>query len=246
MTPPPPSGSFLHVVFAGVVPREGGDAETTEDCFAIAHHDGFLRASVADGAGDGIFADRWAQLWAENWVSNNRVCLAQLRRLWRESFSDKPLPWHMQARAAHGAALAYIGVHVLPSGEWSASGIGDCMLFQVGEGKVGRTFPYCHVDDFPDLPLLLHTNPIPGDYNTELEGRHSAEGTLKHGDELLLMSDALAYWFLKETSENKNPYNWLSHLSTPETFRERVRQLRMSSRLKDDDTTLVHLRYVGD
>ena len=233
---------FVSVLFAGVAPREGSTAAVAEDAFAVRRDDsGEFWAAVADGASDGIFAERWAALLTEQWVSAGEIALPPLeplRKQWRERALREPLPWHIAARAAQGAGAAFLGVAISQDGTWKALAAGDSVLIQLRGESVIAAFPIERFEDFPDFPLLLHTDPARSATTPQ-----TASGKWEIGDELLLMTDALAAWFLREAAQSKNPQIWFVSIASVGTFGERLRQLKTSGRLRDDDATLVHLGF---
>jgi len=234
----------VEAIFCAVAEQTGGSSDTAEDAYAIRRgEDGIFRAAIADGASDGIFSRFWAEILTQAWLPERTASLPPLeplRQRWREKAAEKPLPWNMAARLAQGAAAAFLGVAISPDGVWQAVAVGDCLLAHLRQDKsLALSFPFTSVNDFPDLPLLLHTDPV---RSAETQ-KWTMKGTLEEGDELLLMTDALAHWYLQETGRGEKPGVWFEKISPPETFAHRLRHLRTSQRLRDDDATLVRLRY---
>jgi hypothetical protein len=245
---------FIRVCFAGSLPKEGQAPETNEDCFVVIYGDGVdpagaLRAAVADGASESLFARRWAELLAQAYCDAPGPGVAlpplePLQREWHAHAARAALPWHAQIKQARGAAAALVGVTIHPPGEesgwlWEAVAVGDSCLFVVrGGARLIVSFPLTHSDGFAGLPRLLHTT---READRGCIDPHRAQGRLEGDDDLFLMSDALAAWFLREAEQGREPWRWFAGLSDGETFAERVRQLRTGGRLRDDDVTLVHL-----
>ena len=239
-----PAPDFVTVLFAGVVPRDGSDAATAEDKFAVTMGAESFRAAVADGASDGVFADLWADLLTQAWAASDSLALAPLeplRRAWRMRASEAPLPWHLAARAAQGAGATFLGVRLAVNETWEAIAAGDSVLIQLRDGVIVAAFPVTRSEDFPEIPLLLHTDPA----RSAEGGAQIIAGRWRIGDEMLLMTDALAAWFLREAAAEKEPHIWFAHLASSEAFADRIRQLRNSGRLRDDDVTLIHLRFTS-
>lgn len=237
---------MLVVRFTGALPREGQTAESCEDRFAVRWlPDGGLRVAVADGASSTLFSGLWAELLTDAFVSaeSGDAILPEipfLRQQWFERVTQTPLPWHQQTQLSLGAAAAFIGVVIMPSGLWKAVAVGDCALFQVREETCIEAFPAESAQDIAQLPALLRTH---GGlhYTGEEAGRHVREGTLRANDRLFLVTDALAGWFLEEMERKREPWNWLDDIRDLRNFQRRVTQLHGLNRLKDDDKTLIQI-----
>jgi hypothetical protein len=76
------------------------------------------------------------------------------------------------------------------------------------------------------------------------QGSYQA-GTWLPGDHFLLMTDALAEWFLRQC-EAGSPVEATAHILLPDdqnAFASRIEELRESQGLRDDDVTLLHLHF---
>ncbi|GAB4465032.1 MAG: hypothetical protein OHK0029_35410 [Armatimonadaceae bacterium] len=234
----------MHLLFAARIPKRGEPEETCEDRFAVAGEP-VLCAAVSDGASSGIFAGEWAQILAEGFVRHAMTGEAELpsldpfREEWQRQTGSTLLPWYMQAKRTEGAAAALVGVTFDNAKmRWSVVAVGDCCLFQWRDGVLLTAFPVQRPGDFDSTPPLLHTDPT-------RSGEHLIRqdtGTYADGDEFLLMSDALAAWFLNEIERGRDPMVWLAKLATAKDFSDRITTLRDSNRLRNDDVALIHLR----
>jgi hypothetical protein len=235
------------LVFSASIPKDG---EIVSEDYGLAQEtESVFRAAVADGATNSFLSGYWAELLCQHYCQSGKDSvrslsdLNALRATWRQYAISQPLPWYMQEKLKAGAAAAFVGITLYPSDErWEAVAIGDCCLFQLRDKQLLTTFPVERSEDFGAIPILLHTDPA---HRGEIYTR-ATEGTFQAGDTFYLMSDALAAWFLRECEHGREPWNWLTDLKgndgIPE-FTRRICSLRESGRLKNDDTTLVHLRY---
>jgi hypothetical protein len=204
--------------------------------------------AVADGASSTLFSGLWAELLTNAFVSvesgdSPLPEIASLRQQWFERVTRTPLPWHQQTQLSLGAAAAFIGVVIAPSGLWKAVSVGDCALLQVREGTCIKAFPAQHTQDIAQLPALLRTHGSLH-YTDEEAEIQVAEGNLLVNDRLFLVTDALAGWFLEEMERKREPWNWLDDIRDSQNFQRRVTQLRHLNRLKDDDKTLIHIGWM--
>jgi hypothetical protein len=229
--------------FSGSLPKQGESDTSCEDRFALSESP-LVRATVVDGASDGIFVSEWADLLAHWFLTlptlDNEftASLSAIRQQWAEQTSMTPLPWYMQAKRRQGAAGALVGIQFTTERGWLAIAVGDSCLFQMRGNSLITAFPVETADDFNSIPPLLHTDP-------QRSGERYARkltGTFHTGDTFYLMSDALAAWFLREWEQGRNPTQWLGETLTKTSFAERIKVLRESGRLRNDDTTLVLLR----
>jgi len=73
----------------------------------------------------------------------------------------------------------------------------------------------------------------------------TVEGELQEKDRLLLMTDALAQWFLAEAEMGRRPWAALAKVTTPEQFAAYIDCLRAGGALRNDDVTLVSVEVAA-
>src|SRR5262249_40427962 len=126
---------------------------------------------------------------------------------------------------------------------WRALAIGDGCLFVVRAGKLTRAFPLERSEQFSNRPSLLSSK---ARANAGVwDEVATVEGELQVSDRLLLMTDALAQWFLVETEMGRRPWAALAKLTTPEQFSAFIDCLRAGGALRNDDVTLVNLEVAA-
>ena len=126
---------------------------------------------------------------------------------------------------------------------WRALAVGDSCLFVVRSGKVERAFPLARAAEFNNRPLLL-SSVARANQQVWNEVRVD-EGELHARDQLLLMTDALAQWFLAEAELGRRPWAALARAGTLEAFCAFVDLLRHGGALRNDDTTLVRVEVAA-
>lgn len=182
-------------------PKRGSSEAEYEDAVAVNVPAGATaRFAVADGASESSFARIWAELLVRGYVSGvlTDECLvgslAPLQSVWSAAIAERPLPWHAIEKVRAGAFAALVGLSVAPDGRWSAVAAGDCCLFQLRCGALVRSFPLTISTEFGIRPVLIGSNPA---RNAGLvEHVRTVAGECRAGDRFLLMSDALAQYFL--------------------------------------------------
>jgi Protein phosphatase 2C len=232
-------------------PKSGNSVEEYEDAWAHrqTRTPAGLRVAVADGATESSFAKLWAVLLAESYVRSELAgaeFLARLqpaRRLWRRRLAGRPLPWFASEKAGQGAFAAFLGLQIdAHTNRWTALAVGDCCLMQVddvGEGmRVLTAFPLQESSQFTMSPYLIGSR---SDGEPPHERIQISKGSLRDGDMLLLATDAVAAWLLKQHEAGRPLWKWLYRkLRTPESFAAMVAYGRKHG-LRNDDFTLVRV-----
>lgn len=236
MPPPAPTVTSRHLV----VSKRGEDAES-EDAAAVRSDVWPVRAAVADGATESVFAGRWAEMLVEGMVEREPTPQALVEALpdWQSRWQaavggrDPSAPWYVQAKVAEGAFATLLGLELQRDGRWRSITVGDGGLFQLRDGAVQTVWPTADPDAFTNRPALLPSRsdrPVPAPETTS--------GDWRLGDTFLLATDAVAAWLLRIGPAQAR--NW-----TVDTFRAAVRSARAEGTLRTDDATLLLLELEG-
>ena len=227
-------------------PKSGHAATEYEDAYAVSPD--ALRIAVADGASETSFARQWAELLVQGFVHEAPTVVAltdwvaPLRAAWGEAQKGKATAWYSEAKARDGAFSSLLGLAI--EGErWRALAVGDSCLFIVRAGKLERSFPFTRAAQFNNSPMLVSS--VAKGQGQMADAATTAEGELQTGDRLLLMTDALAQWFLVEAEMGRRPWGALAKLTTPEHFTNWLDLLRGGRALRNDDVTLVCLEIAA-
>lgn len=225
-----------------LAPKRGHRLEEIEDALAGDPVSG--RFAVADGAAETVCSKDWAELLVQGFVEQElpdperwRDWLAPLRRKWWDEIAQRPLPWFAEHKLEHGAAAAFVGLHVRPDGEFEAVAVGDCCVFQFRERNLVSVFPCTSADEFSNRPTLV------GSRGTENEPPLlRTTGRWEPGDGFLLASDAVSQWLLSRvdrTPETLLAIRALLRLhSDAERLTAELNLLREAEHLKNDDVAL--------
>jgi hypothetical protein len=224
--------------------KDGHSPEEYEDAFAAAE----CRFAVADGASEASFAGDWARLLAEGFVAaegkpwQGLDWLRPLRQRWAAAVDGRALPWYAETKREAGAYATLLGLALQPSagknpGTWQALAVGDSCLFHTRGGRVLAAFPLERSTAFGSQPPLLGSRPGAQEPQSE-----QARGRYRRGDRFLLMTDALAQWFLAEDEQGACPAEEVGGLlaaADPEAaFADWVGG-RRGKGLRNDDVTLL-------
>jgi len=217
-------------------PKHGHSADEYEDAFAADPQ--ASRFAVADGASESSFAGLWARLLVEGFVHPVPNWLEAARRNWAARVDGQALPWYAEAKRDDGAFATLLGL-VLTEGHWHGLAVGDSCLFQVRQDRLIEAFPLRRSADFGNRPRLIGSRPPAG---AGREAHAEGQGAWQSGDRLLLMTDALAHWFLRRHEAGDRPWQELAPFAAgPEAnaaFAEWVEGRRRSDGLRNDDVTL--------
>ncbi|HKI34016.1 MAG TPA: protein phosphatase 2C domain-containing protein [Gemmataceae bacterium] len=219
------------------LPKRGNAADEYEDAFAADSPAG--RFAVADGASESSFAGLWARLLVEGFVRPAPGWLDAARRSWAAGVGGQPLPWYAEAKRDDGAFATLLGL-VVGDGRWHALAVGDSCLFQVRQDRLIEAFPLRRSAEFGNRPLLIGSRPpVAPASEVRAEGR----GGWQPADRFLLMTDALAQWFLRRHEAGDRPWEELTRLPTKpdasDAFATWVEERRRHDGLRNDDVTLV-------
>jgi hypothetical protein len=225
------------------LPKRGNAPEECEDAFAGDPAAG--RFAVADGASESAFAGAWARVLVEACVATPErwsSWLQSAQARWQAQFEHQDMPWFVEGKFAEGACATLLGVAVDPPAKaqprsWKARAVGDCCLFHVRQGSLLGAFPVTRSTDFDNQPALLSSRS-----RAPRIRRQRMTGDWQDHDSLLLMSDALAQWFLLAIETGRRPWEALSSLQTEKDFAQAIEELRDQKELRNDDVTLLTIR----
>jgi hypothetical protein len=153
------------------------------------------------------------------------------------------LPWYAEIKREQGAFATLLGLGVrAPTGKrrggWRAVAVGDSCLMHIREGRCLLSFPVQKSADFNNEPRLISSRD--GDARPE-----RGLGSWKAGDRLLLMTDALAQWFLQTHEAGGDPWEPVALALAADdpqaAFADWIAELREREELRNDDVTLLEI-----
>ena len=231
------------------------------------------RFAIADGATDSAFSRAWADTLARQFVAagspwrGSEVAdtlsewLAPLQAAWRTSIPWDQLPWYLEEKAGLGAFTTLLGLELEPfqaepndgtvslkpsagMAAWHAVALGDSCLFHWRRDLLLTAFPLDHSTAFGNRPYLIGSQP---DRNADLPGFcRRASGLCRPDDQFLLATDAIAQWLLREFEQGRWRAGELLAAEDQGSFISLISELRESEGLRNDDTTLLHIRVGHD
>ncbi len=241
--------------------KKGNKPEEYEDASAYDSGEPVTLVAVSDGATDAFESRYWSRALVDQFVKqppepDPQVLLEWLEAPiegWRGYIQWEQLAWYAEEKARRGSFATLLGmnfqwVQVVPGEDdasvvhWRALSVGDVCLFQFREDTLVTAFPVQHSEEFGTTPALLSTRL---DYSRKtVEELKVGEGDARIGDVLLVMTDALAAWFMRDVEAGQKPWQTLLAL-TSESFVEFVEHLRQGGEMRNDDVTLLIARVEG-
>ena len=214
-----------------------------------------FRAATADGATEASFSGRWALNLAAAYhngtlsSSHFRRRLPALAAQWDADLPKHSLPWYALDKLARGAFSSLLGITLSDAGdgengEWTALAVGDSCCFQTRGDFLLAAFPIASAKQFDNHPALISTDAAANAVLSSAAKRH--KGTWRVGDRFLVMTDALALWFMTSVEEGDRPWTILHefHTDQKEEFSTWVSEEREGNRMHNDDTTLIRIDLV--
>jgi len=244
---------FEHRTFS--LARDARHPGENQDAWALDAVRGI--AAIADGVSATLFAGRWAQLLVEGAVADPPAVdggsgfsdwLAERRSVWRSEIDPSTLAWHQKPKLARGAAATLLWLELSPSADHPGQfhlqcyAVGDCCLFHVAGAQVRRAFPIEYSQGYGTDPM--HISSVRGSDPAALP-LHTLTDCCAPGDLLVLSTDAIAVWALKELESGSRPPWELFWSLTPDDWCAQIECLRADDRLRYDDTTVVLLRIAS-
>lgn len=235
-----------------LLPKRDSRPSECED--AIGSNLSLLRFAVSDGATEGFDSRRWAHYLAAAWA-----CVPQLdldlsllhshvealgQRLSRKHHGVS-LPWYLEEKASQGAFAAFVGLHIQPSGTWEAIAVGDCCLVHLNEHYF-YSFPLSAPDEFSSRPVLIPS--LIDKYKPCDEAVRLSRGTTQPGDRFLLMSDAIASWYLGTRIANLDLLRDFTNAidsADKSALVDLVRRERADHHLRNDDVAILSVRVLS-
>jgi hypothetical protein len=210
------------------------------------------RFAVADGASEASFAGSWARGLVEAFVSTpgkpwqDFTWLTDVRRNWSKEVDQLSLPWYAETKRDEGAYATLVGLALRQpvadkGGTWRAVAVGDACLFHIRQGRLLASFPLTASAEFANNPPLIGSRPGPQDARGGLW--EQGHGRWQPNDRFLLMTDALAQWFLRQTETEGNPLAVIDELlgcaDPQKAFSDWINRRRDRDGLRNDDVTLL-------
>jgi Protein phosphatase 2C len=233
--------------FAAQTSKELDRPELNEDVFAF--DPAVTRIALSDGASESFDSRTFAHLLVKSFERDprpNSEWLARTLEQYESGIDLTALSWSQQAAFERGSFATLLGVEVHESDHQVAVfGVGDSVAVFVEEGALLRSFPLQTSEEFREKPRLFSTRAGANGFTCEPNfcDRHSIAVGVTQATTLLLMTDAIAAWFLASVENATEQWRRLLTLGSPEELQALVQQERATGAMRVDDVTLLRVQF---
>jgi hypothetical protein len=158
------------------------------------------------------------------------------------------LPWYAAEKARAGAFAAFLGMSFFASGDsisWQAIALGDSCLIHTRSQRIQSSFPINDPSQFGCRPILVPSNHARLD--SAIDQLAIKDGRALVGDVFLLMTDAIAAWYLQAINTSPDTARefdaYLAGTNDHE-LEALIRRCRNSGRLRNDDVAAVRIAII--
>lgn len=234
-----------------LLPKAGLLLSECEDALALCHRRG--RYCVADGATEAYDSRRWARFLTKCWAANDRLLTKEEFEPWlailgarlEQRWSRRPLPWYAEEKARGGAFAAFIGLAFIQSEDrfvWQTVALGDSCLVHTRDNTIVEALPISEPEAFGYHPTLIPSNLLRqqgiGEQFTV------ANGHAEQNDAFLLLTDAIAAWYIRMSTEDPTRVHELTQLLDQQDFagfEQFVTRERADKSLRNDDVAIMRI-----
>ena len=232
--------------------KDGAGIAECED--AIAVNETMRRYAIADGATEAFDAGSWARALVQSWTAEEACCDGENFKLWARAvgerweseWSGRELAWYAEAKRERGSFAAFAGV-VFDEDEqgglkWRAVALGDACVIHRRGNMIVRAMPLDDARKFNATPQLV---PSRTERHADVWQHLCIEaGAARDGDVLLLLTDAVAAWFLRLFAEADSCITKFENAladGRDEELNLLIDAERQVGRLRDDDVAAVRV-----
>lgn len=235
-----------------LVPKAGLLKSECEDSLGIRRD--VQRFCVADGATEAYDSRRWARLLTKHWALSSRLLTPDELTPWlcalgarlEKRWFRKPLPWYAEEKARGGAFSTFVGLAFVGETEgalsWQAIAMGDSCLIHRRSSEILRALPISDPEAFGYNPTLIPSNASKQDGIAD--SFIVAGGRAQPGDVFLLLTDAIAAWYLRTSTVDPPRTATLERLLEADDLsglEELISSERAERRLRNDDVAIVRV-----
>jgi serine/threonine protein phosphatase PrpC len=239
------------------LPKDVQDPNAYEDASHVDPARGV--AAICDGVASTLFSGKWASILAQAVVAERpsvsdreqlEAWLKKYREVWSASVDESSLAWHQKPKMLEGAASTLLWIEFSSEGaagkvakplRLRCYAIGDCCLFHIRKGQVLQSFPMQESAAFEANPQVIRSV----FKREDAVAFQAMETQCKPGDLVLLCTDAVAAWTMKQLEDGAD-VDWAAYWQmSGEDWQRWILGLRQNGLIRYDDSTAVLLRMPG-
>jgi hypothetical protein len=163
-----------------------------------------------------------------------------------DSWNGLNLSWYSEEKARTGSFAALVGVELdfkTDSPSWKAIALGDSCLLHCRNGSLLKSLPLSRPESFNSAPVLVASDPSM--HETSMTSVVIDSGNCNHGDVLLLLSDAMACWFLERLERCDLDPNELLTTKKDHELKQFFDDERLAGRMRNDDLAVLRIELIS-
>ena len=236
----------FRLCFEASIPKLQCDASANEDVFRCNGTERFTRIAVSDGASESYDSRTFARCLCDAWIATARRTwpLKRALRAYNTFYQGRTMGWADIGAFERGSFATFLGVDI-EEDTMHIYAVGDTLSAYHGSTQ-HASFPFVAAEEFNNRPTIFSTLRRANQFYLPIElraRRHTQR--VRPGDKVLLLTDAIGAWFLGQEQRDE-ARGMLESFSAVEEFQLWVDQERSQKRMRDDDTTLIHLEVTDE
>ncbi|WP_254568716.1 protein phosphatase 2C domain-containing protein [Oscillatoria sp. HE19RPO] len=236
------------------IPKQGLTEAECEDKSALSSSEGRLRVAVADGATESLFSDIWAELIVNSYIEKgaelfNIGSLQSLTQAFLHTASKLILQmpetrhWFMYEKLERGSHATFVAAEFYNPETMEVLAVGDsCIFWRNEENGNVEMLPELSAEDFGVFPASICS--LQKTWQNLESKIVKQEVNLQNGFQVILCTDALACWLVKELKKDLFIWEKLFKLSDSISFTNFIESLRSQKEIRNDDVTLVLIHAI--
>jgi len=237
----------VKVQFKGKIAKESAYNSDNEDALSCSPTKGV--AVISDGASESFDAKNWSTILVNRYQMNQDFNARWLKitiNSYKRKFNSQELNWSRQAAYNRGSYASLLGVvEVNPTKSLDVFSIGDSLAVLLRNNQLVDTFPYKNSVEFNQHPELVSTIFSNNSYLFEdnFFEKHRVSWPIDVNTTVLLMTDALGAWSLRNNEKKNEVWTTLSNVKHKKDLLEIVEYERQEKTMRVDDSTLIVLTF---
>lgn len=240
----------MKIRFKASFPKDFNSPLLNEDAYAPDKKGAVSKIAISDGASESYNSQLWARLLVQQFVLDaviNLEVIDSLIRRYDEQHDYANMSWSKQSAYERGSFASLVGVEYSEEhNELDLIAVGDSLAVLLDNDVAVLTYPYHESSQFDQRPTLISTIK---QHNRFLEASnfttlHSKTTSLTEYEKpvLLLMTDALGQWALRNQERGTPVWELLCNIKKPQ-LKKLVIEERQHKRMRTDDVTLLVVEF---
>jgi len=236
------------ILFNRTVPKDYGSPsednhKLSDTCIAL-----------SDGASVAFNSQIWSKILTrqfvkdtfinDDWILKAKKVFHRYHQIYH--FKGNSIPWNVIESYENGSYATLLGLEITENNNIKIISIGDTIAVRIYKDKFVSSFPIDKFEDFDSYPFLISTDISYNKYiDKNFIAKYTTEWKCHSSTLILLMTDALGYWFLSDKEKGLKKVQLLFKAKNQEkAFKEFVFNERKKGKMKLDDSTLIVVGFI--